>query len=103
MHKEHFLKKLSESNPKTLDQYYYNLLPETFLATDYITITCPKHGDFKIKPHSHLYGTGCKVCYSDRRSKTTQEFVEQSKSRFGDKFDYSDTHYSDRKHEVILK
>lgn len=27
-----------------------------------VTITCPKHGDFRQTPTSHLSGSGCPIC-----------------------------------------
>jgi very-short-patch-repair endonuclease len=35
--------------------------------------------------------------------KTTQTFIEQSRSKFGDRFDYSKTNYLDAKSEVVLR
>ncbi|NCC41255.1 MAG: DUF723 domain-containing protein [Gammaproteobacteria bacterium] len=31
-------------------------------AHDYVTVTCPDHGDFQIKAYSHLNGSGCPRC-----------------------------------------
>ena len=37
---------------------------------DYITVTCPKHGDFLQKAYSHLNGKGCSKCAKEEsRSK----------------------------------
>lgn len=29
---------------------------------DKVIITCPEHGDFEQRPHSHLQGQGCPIC-----------------------------------------
>jgi G:T-mismatch repair DNA endonuclease (very short patch repair protein) len=31
-------------------------------ATEKVTITCKKHGEYKITPSNHLAGSGCKLC-----------------------------------------
>jgi len=33
-----------------------------------VIIICPKHGEFIIRPDSHLHGQGCKKCGIDKRS-----------------------------------
>jgi hypothetical protein len=60
-------------------------------------VTCPIHGDFLIKPESHMKGHGCIKCRDElshsKQSFTTQEFIEKSKKLHSDQFDYSETHY----------
>ena len=34
-------------------------------AKEYVTITCPKHGDFKQLPYAHAKGQGCPICKSE--------------------------------------
>ena len=55
-----------------------------------ICIICPKHGEFWQKPNNHLHGWGCAKC-SGVKQKTTEEFIEEAKKVYGDKYDYSKT------------
>ena len=51
------------------DKYDYSKVVYTKMH-DYITITCPKHGDFLQKAYSHLNGKGCSKCAKEEsRSK----------------------------------
>lgn len=38
-----------------------------------ITVTCRKHGDFKIYKHQHSSGVGCKKCSNDKNSSIMSE------------------------------
>ena len=51
------------------DKYDYSKVVYSKMH-DYITITCPKHGDFLQKAYSHLNGKGCSKCAKEEsRSK----------------------------------
>ena len=51
------------------DKYDYSKVVYTKMH-DYITVTCPKHGDFLQKAYSHLNGKGCSKCAKEEsRSK----------------------------------
>ena len=53
-----------------------------------VTIICPKHGPFNIKPDKILYGGGgCSKCAG--RNLTNQEWIDRAKEVHGDKYDYS--------------
>lgn len=58
-----------------------------------VCIICPEHGEFWQTPHSHINGKGCKKCGIEKRIKSTklqvEEFIEKSKKKHGDKYDYS--------------
>ena len=59
--------------------------------TDYVTITCKKHGDFKVTPNK-LMGSNrtCPKCRKEKRMiKKTNEWLKMCKSKHGDNFDYS--------------
>ena len=58
------------------DKYDYTKTVYINAKTD-VTITCPIHGDFEIKPYNHLSGTGCVEC--KRRKWTTDRFIEEAK------------------------
>lgn len=60
-------------------------------ATNLITITCKRHGDFNQLARLHLLGNGCPKCAG--RGKTTAEFIERVKGVHGDRYDYSLVEY----------
>lgn len=75
-------------------------------ATDYITVTCPEHGDFTICARNHLMGQGCPICGNKRKGQfkkyTNEIFAEKSKKVHGDKYDYSKVDYKGNKIPVII-
>ena len=71
-----------------------------------VIITCPKHGDFLQTPNSHLSGKGCIKCgkesMSDKKRKSTQQFISEAIKIHGNKYDYSKTNYIDRNTKIII-
>lgn len=67
-----------------------------------VTVTCPIHGDFNIKPSYLLGKVGCRKCSSE---KLVESFIQKSTQRYGDKFDYSKLNYvnKDTKVSIICK
>lgn len=57
------------------DQEYINSLKE-------VTIICPKHGEFKQKPKSHLKGNGCPYCSASHGEKTINKFLKRDGVEF---------------------
>jgi very-short-patch-repair endonuclease len=60
--------------------------------------------------HSHLRGEGCPECakklvinFNHRRRKTTEEFINNATSKYGDKYDYSKTKYINNITKVEIK
>lgn len=66
-----------------------------------VCIICPEHGEFWQKPNNHLHGWGCAKC-SGVKQKTTEEFIEEAKKVYGDKYDYSKTIYTTCKKRLIV-
>lgn len=63
-------------------------------ANEKVTVTCPQHGDFNVRASAH-YGkqrTGCANC-GGRGKVLTLDFINRSKEKFGNRFDYSKTSY----------
>lgn len=56
MDKQYFLNKLNSNRPSVFETYGYDLLPDTFLATDKIPIKCYNHGIFYQRVYTHIYG-----------------------------------------------
>lgn len=87
------------------DKYDYSKTVYT-TSHDYITVTCPKHGDFKICANNHLNGQGCPLCGNEKkgayRKYTTNIFIEKAKNVHGEKYDYSKVDYKGNKIPVII-
>jgi hypothetical protein len=67
-------------------------------SDELVTIICSKHGDFLQTPNAHLRGNGCKYC----TKLNTEDFIERSKLKHGDKFDYSKVDYVGCDYKVII-
>lgn len=52
-----------------------------------------KHGEFLQTPNHHLQGSGCKKCFLEKYTKSTDKFIEEAKEIHGDNYDYSDVEY----------
>lgn len=79
------------------DKYQYDKV-NYINANTKLTITCPVHGDFEVRPSDHLnMGVGCKWCAVDKRSNenrtTLQDFIKQSKEVHGDTYNYDKVNY----------
>ena len=67
-----------------------------------VTITCPIHGDFKVKPNHHLsFNVGCQICSGSRSN--TKDFISKAVLVHGDAYDYSKTVYTDSCTNLIIK
>lgn len=70
--------------------------------TTKVVVTCPVHGDFSITPASLiLRGSGCSRCVGLNK-KTTDEFIEMARERYGDRYDYSKVEYTGALKPVII-
>ena len=90
---DEFLKKATDIHGDT-----YDYSDVKYIKWDeYVTIKCLDHGPFTQSPNNHLQGKGCKKCSiktnSDKQRKTLEEFIEESRAKHGDKFDYSEVSY----------
>lgn len=69
----------------------------------WIKAKCPIHGIFYQTANSHISpGYGCAKCGQMETMLTTEEFIEKSKKKFGNEFDYSKTVYDGSKNKVII-
>jgi hypothetical protein len=75
-----------------------------------VDIICKKHGAFKQRP-DHLYtGIGCQKCSAEKveeniRAKMVEkreEFIENARKIYGDRYDYSQVKYSGNKTPVEI-
>ena len=79
------------------DRYDYSQTIYT-RSNQKVTIICREHGPFQQQANNHLMGQGCQKCgveyVSGLRRKTTEQFIEEAREIFGDKYDYSQVEYS---------
>ena len=75
-------------------------------TTKKVKIICPIHGEFLQTPSNHLSGYDCKLCGIEKRkhsqSKSTKEFIKQSKKIHGNKYDYKSVNYVNRSTPVKI-
>jgi len=106
MDKATYLNRLFSRFPANQETYNYDLIPETFVTTDRIQITCLLHGMFSQKATAHYTGCGCPECgrikSDNNRALTTEEFIQRSRSKFGDKFRYLKTKYVRKEVDVTI-
>ena len=58
-----------------------------------VTITCSIHGDFEQAPVAHINGSGCLKCFNERQTLTKEEFIQKTRVKHGNKYDYSQVKY----------
>ena len=88
------------------DKYDYSKVEYQSMHTK-VCIICPKHGEFWQTPHNHLKGQNCPLCAKEKRKtkelyNNQQKFIELSKQKFGNKFDYSKVNYENNRNKVTL-
>ena len=67
-----------------------------------MTIICKHHGKFPQRPKSHIkQKAGCPKCNGVYRN-TKEDFIYESKNKFGDLFDYSHVNYVDTETSVDI-
>ncbi len=66
-----------------------------------VRIICPKHGEFLQTPHTHLRGVGCSLCNGTPK-KTKEEFILQTRTVHGYKYDYTKVNYVNTHSKVCI-
>lgn len=66
-----------------------------------LKIKCRIHGEFEQKASSHLRGHGCRLCTT--RKLSNDDFKAKAKLVHGEKYDYSETVYTNIRSTVIVK
>lgn len=76
------------------------------LCQDKVTIICPKHGEFKQRPLSHIQGQGCPHCYNETKIGKyvlgNNNFIKKARKIHGDKYDYSNVKYTLTRNKVVI-
>lgn len=86
--KEEFLELSFKKYGKFFDYSKINYLT---YGENKILIVCPDHGEFLQTPYNHLQ-CGCPKC---SKRQTTEQVIEKSINKHGEKYDYSKTNYVD--------
>ena len=71
-----------------------------------VTIICPEHGEFIMKPNNHLQGQGCPKCANLKkgayRKSNTKNFIERASIKHNNKYDYSKVDYKNNYEKVCI-
>lgn len=71
-----------------------------------VTVICPKHGPFSIRPDMHIQGNGCRECANEKISKKLalgeDEFKVRAAELHNGKYDYSLVKYKNQLTEVNI-
>ena len=87
------------------DKYDYSKVEYVDSKTK-VCIICNEHGEFWQQPSNHLHGINCPQCGLEirrrKRTHSVEEFLKESKSIHGDKYDYSRVDYINKKTKVCI-
>lgn len=100
-YREDFLKKARRIHGS---KYDYPRLPVA--PGNIIYIRCKEHGLFPQRADLHLMGHGCPYCATGGRLPIEERqwnFIQKSKQRYGNRFDYSQVIYYDKKTPVQIR
>lgn len=90
---------VKKANKKYNGIYDYSLVDYDKLKKDQkIDIYCPRHGQFKQKPSSHIHGFGCSKC--GYNTLTNIEFIKLANDKHGNLYDYSLCEYVNLKTKI---
>lgn len=107
------IKCVHDYNKKTTEQFIteaklvhgdcYNYSSSKYVnAHNKVEILCYKHDIFLQKAKDHLSGKGCKKCYYDKSTKTTDEFIKEAKLVHGDRYDYNKVKYTLNTNKITI-
>lgn len=65
-----------------------------------ITVECPKHGEFTVRPIGHLHKNGCAKCA--RKVMTYEEFLQESRALHGNKYSYQKFDFIGRQENALI-
>lgn len=77
--KEEFIKKSNEIHNFKFD---YSLVHDFKRLDEYLTIICPKHGEYKQNGYSHIRGSDCEKCSYEKRGVDYSISKEEMLKRF---------------------
>ncbi len=82
-------------------KYDYSLVEYVNYNTK-IKIICSIHGIFEQTPNNHLSGKGCAMCYREKQTSNTDNFIIQANKIHKNKYDYSLVNYKNSMSKVII-
>lgn len=98
--------------------FTYEHMDDFTNVSSLVTVTCPIHGDFKVKANNHLNGSNCKKCAKDRifhkvtkrekvhnstKKLSQDDFIDKLTKNYGDKYIITDkTTYNGYNRKLIL-
>ena len=75
-------------------------------AHTHLTIICPEHGEFSMKPNNHLKGQGCPICANSQKGEyqrgNTENFISKSQKLHNNKYDYSKVDYYNNRQKICI-
>ena len=98
---------IAKAKLKYGDKFDYSLVEYVNNST-LVTIICPEHGEFKIRPSVHITSKfGCQECaketvFGKKREIEFLLFLERAKNAHNNKFDYSKVDYVNNSTPVII-
>lgn len=96
---------IAQANEVHKNKYDYSKVVYSNAQTP-ITIICPEHGEFNMRPSNHLNNQGCPECKKKKLGKhfqsNTEDFINKSKKVHGDKYDYSKVDYVNNRVKVNI-
>ena len=81
--------------------YSYELVKKPKFSTDYVTIICPIHGEFKQNLHEHSRGCGCQKC-SNHYHYTTEEWIKKASLVHHNFYSYNKAVFTKCKNNIIV-
>ena len=86
--------------------YDYSLVREYKNCTQYTTVICPLHGEFKTTFSNHKKGSGCPDCgnrkIGEALASNTAEFTVKATKVHGGRYDYSIVNYTNNSTKVKI-
>jgi hypothetical protein len=67
-----------------------------------VKIICKEHGSFEQKPVSHLSGSGCRLCFHNRKTSSNDQFIDKAIKIHGNKYSYLLSEYKNNKSNIKI-
>lgn len=96
-----FSEKIEILNKANNYKYSYSKNTEIKCVKDFIIVTCPEHGDFKVTYDNHSRGLGCTKC-SGRYKYKQEDFINECKINHNNKYDYSLVEFKNSKTKIKI-
>jgi hypothetical protein len=80
---------INEAKEKHGDMFDYSLV-DYVTTYEKLTIICPKHGEFKQSPRSHLKGSGCPICKESKGERKIRLLLDKKNINYLLQYRFSD-------------